>query len=223
MEKINGYAREEAEELVRYISEGKSAGKTLTSLFSDYGRQHGRASGSVRNYYYKLLKTQEARPILEGRHLRAEKITPFTREETQTMLARILAEKNKGYSVRRSIANVCGGDEKLILRYQNKYRNMLKKQPDEVRAAAEKLGLSAQIFVRPVKTPLERRVEAEINALYDRLALGLREENARLRETVRRLSEENDCLRRTSRVGRAMQSAEKGSARASVRPARPRA
>ena len=30
MEKINGYAREEAEELVRYISEGRRAGKTLT-------------------------------------------------------------------------------------------------------------------------------------------------------------------------------------------------
>ena len=37
MEKINGYAKSEAEELVRYISEGRRAGKTLTSLFAGYG------------------------------------------------------------------------------------------------------------------------------------------------------------------------------------------
>ena len=69
-------------------------------------------------------------------------------------------------------------------------------------------SLPAEEFVRPAKSTLERRVEAEINALYDRLALGLREENARLRETVRRLSEENDLLRRSSRVKKAMQSAQ---------------
>ncbi len=208
MEKINGYTREEAEELVRYISEGRRAGKTLTSLFAGYGREHGRAGGSVRNYYYKLLKTQSARPLLAGKDLHAEKICPFTAAETEEMLRRILTEKSKGYSVRHSIANVCGGDAKMMLRYQNKYRNMLKKQPNEVRAAAQKLGLPAEEFVRPAKSTLERRVEAEINALYDRLALGLREENARLRETVRRLSEENDLLRRSSRVKKAMQSAQ---------------
>ena len=49
MEKINGYARSEAEELVGYIAEGRRAGKTLTALFAGYGRAHGRAGGSVRN------------------------------------------------------------------------------------------------------------------------------------------------------------------------------
>ena len=36
-QKINGYTREEAEELVRYIAEGKRAGRTLTELFESYG------------------------------------------------------------------------------------------------------------------------------------------------------------------------------------------
>ncbi len=198
MEKINGYAREETEELVRYLSEGKKEGKTLTNMFSEYGKAHGRAGGSVRNYYYKLLKTREAQPILEGKHLQAEKILPFSEEETQRMLKSILTEKNKGYSVRRSIANVCGGDPKKMLRYQNKYRNMLKKQPQIVRAAAQEAGISPDLLVRPSKSALEKRVEAEINALYERLAFGLREENARLRETVRRLTDENELLRRSA-------------------------
>ena len=53
----------------------------------------------------------------------------------------------------------------------------------------------------------------EINALYDRLALTLREENERLRETVKRLTEENELLRRASRVKGALASAGKGGAR----------
>ena len=49
MDKINGYPRSEAEELVRYVGEGRRMGKTRTSLFASYGKAHGRAGGSVRN------------------------------------------------------------------------------------------------------------------------------------------------------------------------------
>lgn len=203
MDKINGYAKEEAEELLRYIEEGKRAGKTLTSLFSGYGKAHGRAGGSVRNYYYKLLKTEsnEAKALLAGRDLRAETVCPFTPGETEEMLRLILSEKGKGFSVRRSIANICGGDEKKMLRYQNKYRNMLRKQPETVREAAKRAGVQLESGRR---TFLQRRLETEIDALYDRLSSSLRAENEQLRETVRRLTEENELLRRASRVKKAM-------------------
>ena len=205
MEKINGYSRAEAEQLVRYISDGKRRGKTLTSLFAGYGKAHGRAAGSVRNYYYKLLKTENAQPLLSGKELKAEKIVPFSEGETHEMLRRILTERGKGYSVRRAIFNVCGGDTKKMLRYQNKYRNMLKKQPETIRAEAKRLGVRAEDAVsRPAKSLLQKRVESEINALYDRLAVSLREENERLRKTIERLNEENELLRRASRVKNAL-------------------
>ena len=205
MEKINGYPRTEAEELIRYVGEGRRMGKTLTSLFAAYGSAHGRAGGSVRNYYYKLLKTENAAPLLAEKGLRAETIVPFTAGETEEMLRAILAERKKGCSVRRAIANVCGGDAKKMLRYQNKYRNMLKKQPEAVRAAAKKAGFPVETaMTRPAKTDLQRRVEEEINALYDRLALSLREENERLKKTIERLNEENELLRRASRVKNAL-------------------
>ena len=205
MDKINGYPRSEAEELVRYVGEGRRMGKTLTSLFASYGMAHGRAGGSVRNYYYKLLKTKNAAPLLAGKNLRAETIVPFTDAETEEMLRSILSERKKGCSVRRAIANVCGGDAKKMLRYQNKYRNMLKKQPDAVRAAAKKAGITVEVSAsRPAKSELQKRVEAEINALYDRLAVSLREENERLKRTIERLNEENELLRRASRVKNAL-------------------
>ena len=210
MEKINGYAKSEAEELVGYIAEGRRAGKTLTALFAGYGRAHGRAGGSVRNYYYRLLKTDSpaARGVLAGTRLRAETVRPFTAAEKEEMLRLILTERGKGMSVRRAIANVCGGDEKKMLRYQNKYRNMLKKQPEEVRAAAQRWGAD---LPRPGRL-LERRLEKEIDALYERLAASLREENEQLRESVRRLTEENELLRRASRVKKAMLSVSRNAA-----------
>ena len=42
---------------------------------------------------------------------------------------------------------------------------------------------------------MRRRVEKEIDGLYDRLASSLREENERLKATVKRLTEENAVLR----------------------------
>lgn len=203
MEKINGYAKAEAEALVGYIAAGRQAGKTLTELFACYGKEHGRAGGSVRNYYYRLLRTEDsaAKRILAGTQLRAEHVRPFTADEKEEMLRLILTERGKGNSVRRAIANVCGGDEKKMLRYQNKFRNMLKKQPEEVRAAAKKLGLpEAEPSRRPPRL-LEKRLENEINALYDRLAYSLRAENEQLREAVRALQEENEQLRRAAQPG----------------------
>ena len=55
MNKINGYTEEEAKNLVEFIKAGKQKGKTLTYLFATYGLEHGRAKGSVRNYYYALI------------------------------------------------------------------------------------------------------------------------------------------------------------------------
>lgn len=145
MNKINGYTEEEAKSLVEYIWAGKQAGKTLTYLFETYGAQHGRAKGSVRNYYYALMKNpkQDDRVVklLDGKQLSVERIREFTDEETDETLRSILAEKSKGISVRRAISNLAGGDDKLMLRLQNKYRNILKKQPERIEAIAAELGL----------------------------------------------------------------------------------
>ncbi len=201
-EKINGYTRGEAEELVRYIAEGRRAGSTLTALFAAYGRAHGRAGGSVRNYYYKLLRDESAaaQELLAGKGLHAGAVRPFTEAETESMLRSILLQRKEGASVRRAILNVCGGDAKQMLRYQNKYRNLLRKQPERVRAAAKAAGVSPALAGRRAPSVLERRLESEINALYDRLALSLREENERLRKAVERLTEENELLRRAAHV-----------------------
>lgn len=210
MNKINGYTEEEARDLVEYIKEGRRKGKTLTYLFAAYGLEHGRAKGSVRNYYYALMKNEREDErivkLLDGSELTVEKIKEFSPEETDAVLRSILKEKSKGISVRKAIFNLSGGDDKLMLRLQNKYRNMLKKQPEKVAEIAEGLGLKeeAERLFAPKKDAengkahvfdrdfLRRKLENEINALYDRLTQGLKQENERLREENARLKAELD-------------------------------
>ncbi len=195
-EKINGYTKEEAKALVDYISAGKKEGKALSYLFASFGKEHGRAKGSVRNYYYTLLKQrgdERVVRLLDGTDLSVEKIRAFSEEETDAALKSILAEKAKGMSVRRAIRNVAAGDEKLTLRLQNKYRNLLKKQPERVKKIAESLGLEpAAPVARRGKSALQRRLETEIDALVERLTGDLMAENARLRERVAALEKRED-------------------------------
>ena len=157
MTKINGYTEEEAKTLVEYIKDGKRKGKTLTYLFATYGLEHGRAKGSVRNYYYALMKNERKDErivrLLDGSELSVEKIREFTSEEADAVLRSILKEKSKGLSVRRAIFNLSGGDDKLMLRLQNKYRNTLKKQPQMLAEMARELGLpeEAERLLAPQK------------------------------------------------------------------------
>ena len=213
MNKINGYTEEEAKNLVEYINAGKQKGKTLTYLFETYGMQNGRAKGSVRNYYYALMKNTKGDErivkLLDGKQLAVEKIREFSEEETDGVLRSILAEKSKGVSVRRAICNLAAGDDKLMLRMQNKYRNTLKKQPEKIAAIAKELGVSEEkaernlqavnaaksAKVAPDRDFLRRRLESEINALYDRLAQALKSENARLRDEIADLKAENEKLK----------------------------
>lgn len=219
MNKINGYTEEEAKNLVEFIKEGKSKGKTLTYLFETYGLKRGRAKGSVRNYYYALMKNEQKDErivkLLDGSSLSVEKIREFTEEETDQAIKSILAEKSKGLSVRRAIFNLSGGDDKLMLRLQNKYRNTLKKDPRRIAALAAEMGLEeeADLVNRraenaenggdrvetkhplPDREFLRKRLENEINSLYDRLAQALKAENERLRAENTRLKEENERLK----------------------------
>ena len=191
MNKINGYTEDEAKNLVRYICEGRKEGKTLSGMFDGYAKKTGRAKGSVRNYYYALLRTSgddRVKKLLRGTGLKAEKITAFSETETDDMLKAILSQKSRGISVRKAVLNLSGGDDKLMLRYQNKYRNVLAKQPERIEKLMRECGLNSSDEARI-------KLENEINDLYDRLAGGLKEENERLTQVIKRLSDENSLLK----------------------------
>ena len=186
MNKINGYTEDEAKYLVEFISEGRKSG-----LFSSYAQKTGRAKGSVRNYYYALLRStgdDRVKKILRGKNLRAEKIVPFTEAETDGILREILKQKSKGVSVRRAVLNLAKGDDRLMLRYQNKYRNVVNKEPERLERLLKECGFGST-------DEAQKRIEEEINGLYDKLAASLKEENKRLTTVLKRLTDENALLK----------------------------
>lgn len=189
--KINGYTKEEAQSLVKFICDGKEQGKTLTKIFDEYAKNTGRARGSVRNYYYALLRStgnEEVKKLLTGTRLKAESIRPFTDEETDKILKAILMQKSKGVSVRRAVLNLSEGDDKLMLRYQNKYRNVVAKQPERIERLLKECGLD-------YSKQGQMEIENKINELYDSLANSLKEENRRLTAVIKRLTDENYLLK----------------------------
>ena len=191
MNKINGYTEEEARSLVEYVCTQKKAGSTLSGIFESYAKKTGRAKGSVRNYYYALLRTsgdKRVKDLLSGTGLKAEKIVQFSEEETDKMLKEILTQKSKGVSVRKGVLNLSGGDDKLMLRLQNKYRNVLTKQPERIEKLMKECGIGGEDGAR-------KKIEDEINGLYDRLASSLKEENKRLTLVIKKLTDENSLLK----------------------------
>ena len=219
MQKINGYTEDEARELIEFVEAGKKSGKTLTALFEAFGETHGRARGSVRNYYYALMKNERGDDrivkLLDGKRLTVGKIRAFTDEEADEAIRSILLEKAKGLSVRKAIFQLSNGDDKLMLRLQNKYRNTLKKNPERIaKLERELFGKESTVSqksrgrsvlkdeIRPIlkgaaaRELLQKRLEKEINALYDRLARALREENARLLQENELLRSELERLRK---------------------------
>lgn len=192
MNKINGYTEDEAKSLVQYVCAGKNAGKTLSGIFADYAQKTGRAKGSVRNYYYALLRSNgdaRVKTILTGTGLKAEKIMQFSEEETDEILKAILTQKSRGISVRKAVLNLSGGDDKLMLRYQNKYRNVLTKQPERIERLMKECGIEGG------SDAARKKIEDEINGLYDRLASSLKEENKKLLAVIKRLTDENSLLK----------------------------
>ena len=193
-EKINGYFPKEVKELIAFLKEGKKSGKTLSALFVQYGKKVGRAPGSVRNYYYKLLKVENE----EVQALLKEGIVPFTEKEVDAMLLAILQEKAKGYSIRRAILNITEGDNKMMLRYQNKYRNLLRYEPERIAKMAKEVGVAWKEDKQYKQKQMNRRFNEEIAALYSKIAEGFQTENERLKKSLLQLEEENAQLKRES-------------------------
>ena len=191
MAKINGYSREEAESFVKYICQGKGQGKTLTRIFEEYAAATHRAKGSVRKHFFGAFKKPDngrGGEKTKRTNPRAEDVRPFTDEETDKILREILRQKSKGVSVRRAVLNLADGDDKLMLRYQNKYRNVMSKQPERIERLMKECGLDSSDGGR-------QALEDKINSLYDRLNSSLKDEVKRLTALVKKLTDENSLLK----------------------------
>ena len=124
----------------------------------------------------------------------------FDDDQARFLIRKILVGKQNNKSVRRTILELANGDEKLALRYQNKYRNLRKNDGFLIESVAKDLGAEEQAFLlldgNKIPSFTVRQLKSSINALIEKIALGYREENQNLKQRVQLLQQENEILKR---------------------------
>ena len=143
-----GWQEAETARLFSAVQEASAVGAPLRSVFESLSGDLGRKPNSIRNYYYACLRQQ---PDAESR---TPAFQPFTPEETHELLRQVLMARGRGQSVRACVMALSQGSHSRMLRYQNKYRTILKTRPEMIAQVCEELkaeGLPCPEAAQPAR------------------------------------------------------------------------
>ena len=204
MDSIKGFSKREIEQLAAMAEGAKENGMNLSDVFERFAAEHKRAKGSVRNFYYEFVRMCAEDEVLRAKYFKhlptVSRAEMFDDDQARFLIRKILIGKQNNKSVRRTILELANGDEKLALRYQNKYRNLRKNKGFMIESVAKDLGAEEQAFLlldgKKIPPFTVRQLKASINALVEKIALGYRTENQNLKQQVQLLQQENEILKR---------------------------
>lgn len=129
----SGWSDRENRLLWETADEAQQQGLPLKAVFEQIARQTGRRPNSIRNYYYAQVRQHD------GGEARPARFVPFTQQEVDWLMEQVLVARAAGQSVRSCLQKLSGGDHSLMLRYQNKYRAVIKSRPEYVQDMVERL------------------------------------------------------------------------------------
>lgn len=162
----SGWSEAENQLLWETAEEAQQQGLPLRVVFERIAEQTGRRPNSIRNYYYAQVREHGG----EGQH--PARFVPFTQQEVDWLMEQVLIARSAGQSVRACLQKLSGGDHSLMLRYQNKYRAVIKSRPEYVRELVDKLN--------------EQGVACETPTVNHRARADVGQSCARLEEEARR-------------------------------------
>lgn len=128
-----GWSEEENRLLWETADEAQQQGLPLKQVFEQIADRTGRKPNSIRNYYYAQVRQRE------GGICPLPRFVPFEEGEVEQLVEQVLRARAKGQSVRSCLQEMAQGDHSLMLRYQNKYRSVLKNRPELIDSILEKL------------------------------------------------------------------------------------
>lgn len=169
-----GWQESEITKLREAVHTAGGNGEPLRGVFERVGTTLGRKPNSVRNFYYACLKREEAENVPH-----AAPFQTFTNDEVRELVRNVLTARAQGVSVRACVQNLAGGDRKLMLRYQNKYRSVLKTRPSMVREIMEEMESDGEPVFDPYASrmmqakPLHENITSSIQNSGDPALLGL--------------------------------------------------
>ena len=160
-----GWSPEETALLFEEIDRAAAQEQPIRRAFEVVAQKTGRRPNSIRNYYYAKLREEP------GRGKAA--FIPFGEQEQHHLVEAMLLGQAEGKSVRSIAAKLGNGEKKAMLRYQNKYRGLLRSNPGYIEKILQELRDTGKLG--PQDNPLQktrRRPGAEqtLAELADNLA-----------------------------------------------------
>jgi len=155
-----GWSDSENKLLWEMADEAQQQGLPLKAVFEQIARQTGRRPNSIRNYYYAQARQHE------GGEARPARFVPFTQQEVDWLMEQVLTARAAGQSVRSCLQALSGGDHSLMLRYQNKYRAVIKGRPEYVQQVVDRLNEQGVACETP---QVNHRMRVDLQASEDAL------------------------------------------------------
>lgn len=193
MKSLYGFKTSDVVGLIQMLRENK--GEKLSNIFTMYAKKNNKAMGTVRNLYYAIAKLSNedeefCKKYLNEQKLQVEKKQEFSCQNEYDLIRQILLMKSQGKSVRKAVFEMSNGEQKLALRYQNKYRTLLKSNPKLVEQIAKNIERENP-NIKPLFPKKEefnefqiKRVKKEIDCLLERTFLELKKENMMLKNKL---------------------------------------
>lgn len=128
------------------VKKAQKIGAPLKRVFETVARKTGRKPNSVRNYYY--MKVKETGEIEQ----KPSTFVQFSREDIYELLRTLLAAGARGESIRGASLKLAGGDKTLMLRYQNKYRSLIKSARPLVEMVMADMDQNKEKYLSPYET-----------------------------------------------------------------------
>ena len=138
-----GWKDEEKLRLWDEVKKAQRVGTPLKRVFETVAKMTGRKPNSVRNYYY--MKVKETGEIEQ----KPSTFTPFNKEEIYMLLHTLLLAGARGESIRGASLKLANGDKTLMLRYQNKYRSLIKSGRSLVEKVMADMDAAGEKYLNP--------------------------------------------------------------------------
>lgn len=183
-----GWQDKETERLFQAVDQAAREGQPLRHVFESLSGELGRKPNSIRNYYYARLRQHP-----ESSVQRAAPFQTFTQEEVRALLRQVLMARGQGKSVRSCVMDMAQGDHSRMLRYQNKYRTVLRRCPNLVEEVSQELraeGLPCPELVDHQEELIQPDNVAMANLLAEPAVHAMLEG---LKELLRRASRETEA------------------------------
>jgi hypothetical protein len=167
MREFSKWKESEVKKLFDCMAKTKKNNKSLLDGFREFAKKSKRKANSVRNYYYleiDNLKKDPQRAKKLGIDISIHNVQnaeKFSDEQTEKLVMEILRLKCLGFSVRKACLKLANNSAEEMLRFQNKFRSVLKKNKplyNKCLLNLRKNGLSEQ--------KKDKKLEKNENVIY---------------------------------------------------------